>query len=378
MNPISALFPESYEASRARFRENLPLIQERWPAAQLAQHALPGDEGMTIDWIHSPATQRNQRVFILTIGEHGIEGYVGSAMQQRFIEKYLPRLDATNTGLLFVHAINPWGMKHRRRTNANNVDLNRNFVYDPADIDPGFNPDSLKIDAFLHPRRPLRSFAWSQLPFGGRLLGNIIKMGLKEFRATALLGQYHNPQGIHYGGSEYQEETRLLMNLYRQALQDYDQILHLDMHTGYGPRYQMSLVNSVFESGNSHEFARRFDYPLVVAANPEEFYAIRGDMVDYLYMLWQKEFPQKRLYANAFEYGTYGDSFMAALRSMRTMVFENRAFCQGAPGLRTQARVARAIGELFAPEEDDWRAKAVADADQAFEGILKAEGFWVQ
>lgn len=378
MNPISALFPESYEASRARFRENLPLIRESWPAAQLAQHALPGDEGLTIDWIHSPATQRNQRVFILTIGEHGIEGYVGSAMQQRFIEKYLPRLDAANTGLLFVHAINPWGMKHRRRTNANNVDLNRNFVYDPADLDPGFNPGSKKIDAFLHPRRPLRSFAWSQLPFGVRLLGNVIKMGLKDFRAIALLGQYHNPQGIHYGGTEIQEETRLLMNLYRQALRDYDQILHLDMHTGYGPRYQMSLVNSAFESGNSAEFERRFDYPLVVAANPEEFYAIRGDMVDYLYMLWQKEFPQKRLYANAFEYGTYGDSFRAALRSMRTMIFENRAFCQGAPGLRTQARVGRAIGELFAPEDDNWRAKAVADADQAFEGILKAEGFWVQ
>ncbi len=97
------------------------------------------------------------------------------------------------------------------------------------------------------------------------------------------------------------------MDLYRQALQAYDQILHLDMHTGYGPRYQMSLVNSVLETTTSQEFVQKFDYPLVVAANREEFYAIRGDMIDYVYALRNGEFPGKKLYATSFEFGTLGD-----------------------------------------------------------------------
>jgi hypothetical protein len=31
--------------------------------------------------------------------------------------------------------------------------------------------------------------------------------------------------------------------------------------------------------------------------------------------------------------------------------------------------------ELFAPADPDWFAKAQADARQAFEGLLKAEGY---
>jgi len=30
--------------------------------------------------------------------------------------------------MLFIHVLNPFGMKHNRRFNQNNVDLNRNFL----------------------------------------------------------------------------------------------------------------------------------------------------------------------------------------------------------------------------------------------------------
>ena len=32
--------------------------------------------------------------------------------------------------------------------------------------------------------------------------------------------------------------------------------------------------------------------------------------------------------------------------------------------------------ELFFPQEAAWQAKAIADARQAFESILRAEGYW--
>ena len=109
MEDILALFPKTYEASRERFRQNLVIIQKYWLGAELSQHRIAGDEDLTIDWIHSPALEKNEKVLVFTTAEHGIEGYVGSAMQQRFIEKYLPRFDPRTTGLLLVHAINPWG-----------------------------------------------------------------------------------------------------------------------------------------------------------------------------------------------------------------------------------------------------------------------------
>ena len=144
MSEILSLFPETYEVSRARFREDLSVVQQFWPQAQLSKHRLPGDEDLTIDWIYADAVGKNEKVFILTTGEHGIEGYVGSAMQQRFIDCYLSQLDPQTTGLLLVHAINPWGMKYHRRVNANNVDLNRNFVYDGV-FELIYNPEYNQI-----------------------------------------------------------------------------------------------------------------------------------------------------------------------------------------------------------------------------------------
>lgn len=375
MEHIPALFPNTYQASRTRFRKYLSAVQKFWPQAALSYHRLKGNEDLTIDWIQSSALKENEKILVITTAEHGIEGYVGSAMLQLFMDQYLEHLDPENTGLLLIHTINPWGMKYRRRTNANNVDLNRNFVYRSTELDPNYNPASKEMDAFLHPRKPLGSYFWSQIPFFLQVLRYSLSMGLKNFRSISLLGQYHNPAGIHYGGNSIQEETRKVMDFYQAVLNEYQQITLLDMHTGHGPRFQMSLVNSVFESGNSQEFEKRFNYPLVVAANPEEFYDLRGDMIDYIYTLKQNEFPQKRLYATSFEFGTYGTSTLAVLRSMRTMLFENRAFCQGTRKAKTKNQTARALGEMFAPEQTDWQAKAVSDARQAFDGILSAEGY---
>jgi hypothetical protein len=374
MNDISTLFPESYDASRERFRENLAVVQGYWPPAQLSQHGLTGDEDLTIDWIYAEAFEKKEKVLILTTGEHGVEGYVGSAMLQRFIELYLPRFDPRNSGLLLVHAINPWGMKHHRRVNANNVDLNRNFIYDGV-FDPTINPAYDKVRKTLNPARPIQSLELGNLTFYGKLVWQLARMGSKGFQHATLLGQYRYPQELYYGGTSYQEETSTLINLYRQTFNAYDQILHLDMHTGYGPRYQMSLVNSALETGTSQEFIEQFNYPLVVAANPEEFYAIQGDMIDYVYTLRQHEFPEKRLYATSFEFGTLGDELFGLVHSPRAMIHENRLYLHSAANDQISKRVKHGFEELFNPCEDDWRAKAVADADQAFDGILRAEGF---
>ncbi len=374
MTDIQALFPETYEASRERFRSNLPAVRAMWPRAKLFQHALPGDEDLSIDWIYSEAAERGEKALLLTTGEHGVECYVGSAMLQRFIELYMPELNPRDTGILLVHAINPWGMKHHRRGNADNIDLNRTFIWG-AGFDPAFNPDYDKIHSLLDPPSKVKNIFLSDLAYLLGLGWHIARMGMSGFRHALLLGQYRHPKGLYYGGQKTPEETRALMDLYRQALGTYGQTLLLDMHTGYGPRYQMSLVNSALDGRTSGEFVRRFKYPLVVAATADEFYALRGDMIDYIYALQQNEFPGKRLYATSFEFGTLGDTLYGLFQSPRVMIHENRLYWYGAGDEAIHARLKHGFEELFHPEAEDWREKAVADADRAFSGILKAEGF---
>ena len=373
MKDTLALFPETYEASRERFRQNLSVIQERWGGATLSTQQI-SDDDLSIDWIAADALERNEKVLIFTTGEHGVEGYVGSAMLQHLIDEYLPRLDPRTTGLLLVHSINPWGMKHHRRVNANNVDLNRNFLWD-ADFDPTFNPEYDSIKNAYDAPKPIQSFALSNLAFYASSLWFLAKQSFSTLNHTFLIGQYRNLQGLHYGSEDYEQETRLLIDLYRQALNAYEQILHLDMHTGYGPRYQMSIVNSALETGTSKSFAEKFDYPLVVAANPEEFYAIQGDMVDYLYALQQNEFPEKKFFSTAFEFGTLGDKLDGIVGSPRAMVFENRLYWHPTKNKKMDARIKRDFEELFNPSAAEWRIKALADGDEAIRGILKSEGY---
>ena len=374
MSDILSLFPETYETSRERFRNNLSVIQKYLPKAELSNHKIMGDEDLTIDWITSDALETNEKVLIFTTAEHGIEGYVGSAMQQRFIEAFLPRLDPRTTGLLLVHSINPWGMKYHRRVNPNNVDLNRTFVYNNS-FDKTVNPGYDNLLDLLRADKPFRNLTFSNVGYYLKLTQKVLQMTWPGFKSAYLLGQYRHQDGLFYGGESYQEETKVAIELYRRAFETYEQILHLDMHTGYGPRYQMSLVNSVHETGTSKEFEEKFNYPLVVAANPEEFYAITGDMIDYEYELWQHEFPEKKLFATAFEFGTYGDGFKGKVGMPRAMAFENRLYWQGTANSNLAERVKNDFEELFNPSAPEWKDKAVQDADQAFIGILDAEGF---
>ena len=368
------LFPQTYESSRRRFRAYLSLVQKMWPKAELHQHALSFDKELTMDWIYSEATEKNEKILVFTTGEHGVEGYVGSAMMQKFIEEYMPKLDPKTTGILLIHAINPWGMKNHRRGNRDNIDLNRTFIMS-GDFDPEFNPDYNKINGLLNPSGKLKNIFFNTIFYFFGLLWHVVRMGMRNFRLALLLGQYRNPQGLYYGGKQMPEESRVVMDLYRMALRDYSQFLQLDMHTGYGPRYQMSLVNSALDHGTSEYFERRFNYPLVVAATADEFYAIRGDMIDYVYTLHQKEFPSKKLYATSFEFGTLGDTLYGLFQSPRVMIHENRAFWHGASNDKIRAMAKQGFEELFNPSADDWKEKAVKDAEQAFDGILKAEGY---
>ena len=372
-------FPESYDASRTRFREHYERVRQLWPPARLEHQALLVERDLSTDWVQAAPLRQPERLLIFTTGEHGIEAYVGAAVLQVFVQEFLERLDPDTTGLLLVHCINPWGMQHGRRVNAQNVDLNRNFLWEAAGeerpFDPELNPAYRRIHGLLCPERPLGSRLGANLAFWGGVLGGLRSLGAAGLREASLLGQYHTPQGICFGGTGYQEETRLLMRLYQEGMAPYPQVLDLDMHTGYGPRYEMSLVNSIHEPLASDEFARRFDYPRVVKSNPDEFYRIQGDMIDYLYQMAGHTYPTKRLYATSFEFGTFGNSLAGALRSLRATIWENQVHWHTAASAQMQAFAAREFRELFFPAEPGWRAKALSDARRALAGILRAEGY---
>lgn len=365
-------FPQTYEDSRARFLRDVELLRPKWHSSRLESHPLKNDPSLSIDWLWAEPRKKENLVLIST-AEHGIEGYVGSAMLQLFMDEFAPRLNPENTGLLLVHAINPWGMKYHKRVNSNHVDLNRNFVFD-ENFSPNINPDYDTLKDFLSASRPVRTLSAEALPFLANALRYMISPGRAKVQAASLLGQHRYPQGIYYGGKELQEETIILMDLYRTTLAEYQNFIQVDMHTGYGPRYQMSFIIPPLDPIPSSEATKKFNYPLVQKIDANEFYAISGDMGEYVYRLRDRDFPDKNAFACGFEFGTFGDSLPALLRSLRISILENQLRHHGAVNAQAEAQILAEYEELFLPAEAQWREKALADCRQAFEGIFAAFG----
>lgn len=371
-----ALYPQSYEDSRERFRQNLDVIRRRWPGARLRSFPVSEAEDLTIDWIEAQPAETYDKLVIVTTGEHGIEGYVGSAMLQLFIQEQAPLMNSKDTGLLLVHAINPWGMKKKRRVNRNNVDLNRNFIWQASPA-AGFeafpNPDYRLLNRLWNPEGPVGWPFFRQFSFVFKGLFGLARLRSARFQKAVLGGQYSHPLGIYYGGASYQAETKKIMELYRAHIGRYKQVVHLDMHTGYGPRRQMTIVNSNLEPRSSKECSHSFGYPRVSKTDASEFYAIHGDMIDYVYRLAHHEFPQTHLYATSFEFGTFGATPLRVLRSLQTTILENQLYRFGARSQAICSQVEHDYLEMFFPQDLGWQVKAAADARQAFRGILKAE-----
>lgn len=362
----------------ARLDEFLETFRRKWPGARLESHRLAGDEDVTTQVLWAEP-DRAEHWLVLTGGLHGIEGYLGAEMLDLLVREFVPRLDPRTTGVVIVHPVNPWGMRHRRRTNASGVDLNRNFVWDstgstPAEqlFDRRVNPEYASL-AFLNPIRPVRGVWRGTLAFGLGLVAGLLRVGPRRLSRATLLGQYVNPRGVYYGGHERQAETQRVAGIFESALARSGRLVVLDMHSGYGPRFQMSVVGSSLAAEPASETAGRIGYPRVVKATSEEFYAISGDMIDYVYRLRDARFPDRRLFAAAFEFGTFGESFAALLRSLRISILENQAHNCGASD-SAMRWIEREWRELYFPGEARWWSKARADARQAFEGILRAEG----
>ena len=87
----------------------------------------PAGEALTMDvaWI-GPAEA--ERVLVTCSGMHGVEGFCGSAGQIAWLASGLCRDLPDGVAWLAVHAVNPYGFAWHRRTNEDNVDLNRNFI----------------------------------------------------------------------------------------------------------------------------------------------------------------------------------------------------------------------------------------------------------
>ena len=197
----------------------------------------PEAEELAID-IAVIGSLESGKTIISSSGVHGVEGYPGSAIQLSIMDKLAKSEPFDDHGVIFIHAVNPYGMAWWRRFNENNVDLNRNFLR----LDELYSgvPDGYEaVKDFINPKTVPKKNEYS---FNIRALLLILKYGYPNLKQAVAEGQYQYPAAIQYGGSKLEKGPSMLIDWLNDNLVPVKQIFAIDHHTGLGPSGHDTLL----------------------------------------------------------------------------------------------------------------------------------------
>jgi hypothetical protein len=222
------VFPDSYVMARKRL---LSLVGLSF-FAQISHKTYPCP-GKTPDgellytdtlWL---GNKNAEKVLVLLAGTHGVEGFVGSAVELDHIDLIASGqlVIPSDTAILIVHALTPWGYAWLRRCDEDGVDLNRNAVdfAKPLPENPGY--ESLRNALFSADKEQRKAAFTEYEKQQGR---NALEMAISG-------GQYTDPTGPFFGGTKPAYGRLVTEDLMQQYKLHERDLAVIDLHSGLGP-----------------------------------------------------------------------------------------------------------------------------------------------
>ena len=194
MSETGTAFASTYAQARANFIE---AAGAAGVAVQSHVHPLKGRDGETLAMdVTFEGAADAPRLLIISSGCHGVEGHCGSGVQVDALHDPAWRhyAQAHGVAVLYIHALNPHGFSHTRRTTPENVDLNRNFqdFSGPLPVNAAYR----ELHALLLPNE------WPPTQANGAALEHYIAShGMPAYQAAVSGGQHEFPDGLFFGGT---------------------------------------------------------------------------------------------------------------------------------------------------------------------------------
>lgn len=359
-----ARLPLTYGECRARFRRAATEAGVAVVAHPLEATG-PHGERLTVD-VATVGPPDADGLLVVLSGVHGVEGFVGSALQCDLLLRTAARELPPGVGLLLVHAVNPWGMAWWRRENESNVDLNRNWHR--SDTEPEHNDAYDEVHGLACPATP-------DLPDVDDLLAHtatlVAERGVAWVRDAITTGQYRHADGLHYGGERTEASNRVLEGVVAEHVAGRDHVLVLDLHTGHGPRGELTLLSDEPPGCDQDAFLRsRFPGARVEATvgNPE---ATTGRKSGQIANGIRDLLSPGRCWSTSAEIGTAGDleQLAATYRSHWVAFHGDRAD-------PAHAAAVWAYRCCFTPDDPAWERAALEGGRRLLDEAVTAVATW--
>jgi hypothetical protein len=355
MAGAEAVFSQSYQEARTKFIEaaaaaGLPV--------QSHVHPLRGRDGeeLAMDVVREgPADARE--LLILSSGCHGVEGYCGSGIQVGSLraQGWHDFVRSKGVAILYVHALNPYGFSHWKRTTHENIDLNRNFhdFSKPLPENPGYR----ELHPLLVPRE------WPPSGSNQVAIGNYIATrGMQALQAAITRGQHEFPDGLFFGGTKPSWSNDTLRQVLREHGRAASRMAWIDFHTGLGPS---GVGERIFAAPNDDAtLARAKAWWDGGGATPVTSMYDGSSTSAYLTgLMWTsacEECPQAEFTGMALEYGTLPMlETLESLRADQWLHVHPEAPAQQAAAIKQQVR------DAFYVDTAEWKLQVLQQARQA-------------
>lgn len=363
-NP-SRHFAATYQEARAKF-----LAAARARGLAVAHHVHPvarGAQGeeLAID-VAVLGDPHAQEVLLLTAGTHGAEGFCGSGCEIGLLadDGFVARATRDDVRLVFLHALNPYGFSHLRRTNEDNVDLNRNFRDWSSAPEP--NRAYADVHGFIVPD------TWPPSPANDAALrAYLAAYGEKALQQAVTAGQSEYPDGLFYAGVRAAWSNGILRRALREHAASARTLAWIDYHTALGPRGHGEMIYNGGPHPDAIARTKAFWGPAVTSfydgsSTSAALTGINGSAV-------RDECPGVAYAGIALEYGTL--PVLAVLQALRA-----DQWLANHPGAAPAQRTAikQAVRDAFYQDADDWKAmlheQSLARANEALAGLAASRG----
>ena len=353
-------FESDYQAARHRFLAVSRRSCEFVDSVLLPLRGPHAEELSTDVARVGPADAEN--VLVLSSALHGVEGFFGSAVQLAVLDALSRRKIELPRGIaiVLIHALNPWGFAWLRRTDAENIDSNRNFLL-PGESFEGCPDDYRRLDPLLNPPRDARR----RDLFTARAAWQVLRHGMPAIKQAIARGQYEFPKGLFFGGKRPGAVQRMLDEHLADWIGPAKQVLHLDFHTGLGVSATYRLLLDHQPADEVQRWLQEsFAAETLGGMDPRDVaYEARGGIGRWC----RERFPAIRYATLCAEFGTYPP--IAVLRSLRA---ENQAHHWSREPIDREHWTKRRFVEVFCPASEQWRRECIRKAVELVEDSIAA------